>query len=86
MFDDSKRGETSFRAILDLGLLDVEESHIIPVNKQYKLAGASSDMLVLDLGENLEHLKVGDLLEFTLDYMGLLRIMNSKYIDKKVVE
>jgi len=84
-FDESKRGETSFRAILDMGLLDVEETHLVPVNPNYILAGASSDMLVLDLGKNKSKLKVGDLLEFTLDYMGVLRIMNSRYIDKKVI-
>ena len=34
--------------------------------------------------ENKMKYKVGDLVEFKLDYMGLLRIMNSKYIEKKI--
>ncbi|MBE0663949.1 MAG: alanine racemase [Bacteroidales bacterium] len=78
-------GKTSFRAIIDLGLLDVEESHIKPADQNLRFVGASSDMLVVDLGQNEKNLKVGDTLEFNLDYMGTLRIINSKYIDKKVV-
>tara|TARA_R110001583_G_scaffold50022_2_gene156211 strand:- start:100 stop:1185 length:1086 start_codon:yes stop_codon:yes gene_type:complete len=83
-FDQNDIGETSYRAIIDLGLLDVETDHIELVDKSLKLAGASSDMIVIDLDENKKKYKVGDLIEFELDYMGILRIMNSKYIEKKV--
>lgn len=83
-FDKSDIGETSYRAIIDLGLLDVETVHIELVDKSLKLAGASSDMIVIDLDENKKKYKVGDLIEFKLDYMGILRIMNSKYIEKKI--
>jgi len=87
-FDFKKEniGKTTHRAIIDLGLLDVEVNHIELVDKSLKLAGASSDMIIVDLDENKKNLKVGDLIEFKLDYMGLLRIMNSKYIIKKVKE
>ncbi|RLD60668.1 MAG: alanine/ornithine racemase family PLP-dependent enzyme [Bacteroidetes bacterium] len=83
-FDQTNIGETSYRAIIDLGLLDVEIDHLHLVDKNIKLAGASSDMLVIDLGENKKKYKVGDLIKFELDYMGILRIMNSKYIEKKI--
>ena len=81
-FDDTLSGTSSFRAIVDVGLLDVEEGNIIPVHEDMKIAGASSDMIVLDLGENPRNLKVGDSIEFSLNYMGILRLMNSDYIDK----
>ena len=84
-FPEEEIGKTSFRAIIDLGLLDVEESHIMPADPELKFVGASSDMLVVDLGQNQKKYKVGDLLEFHLDYMGTLRVINSKYIEKKVV-
>jgi predicted amino acid racemase len=84
-FDHSNIGETSYRAIIDLGLLDVETDHVELVDKSLKLAGASSDMIVIDLDKNKKNYKVGDLIEFKLDYMGMLRIMNSRYIDKKVI-
>lgn len=83
-FDEYKDGETSYRAIIDLGLLDADENHIQLKNKALKIVGASSDMLVIDLGENEDNYQVGDLLEFEMDYMGVLRIMNSQYIEKKI--
>ncbi len=84
-FDEKDLGKTTCRAILDLGLLDVDEDHIWPKDKNIKFAGASSDMIVIDLGRNLKKYKVGDLIEFSLDYIGILRIMSSRYIDKKIV-
>lgn len=83
-FDDALVGQTSYRAIIDIGLLDVEEKHIQAIDKNISFVGASSDMLVIDLGENKKNYKVGDLLKFKLDYMGTLRILNSRYIEKKV--
>lgn len=83
-FDDKLIGERSYRAIIDIGLLDVEEKHIQPCDKSISFAGASSDMFVMDLGENKKNYKVGDLLEFNMDYMGTLRIISSNYIEKRV--
>lgn len=84
-FDNKLIGQTSYRAIIDIGLLDVDEKHIEPSDKNISIVGASSDMLVIDLGENKEKsYKVGDILEFKMDYMGVIRIMNSKYIEKRI--
>lgn len=79
-------GKTSYRAILDLGLLDIDLKNIIPVKRNYKIAGASSDMFVIDIGRNSGNLKVGDMVEFKPDYMGVLRILNSDYIEKRIVQ
>lgn len=83
-FDQSNIGETSYRAIIDLGLLDAEIDHLEFSDEALKFAGASSDMIVIDLGDNKKKYKVGDLIEIKMDYMGTLRIMNSKYIEKKI--
>ena len=83
-FDPTNLGKTTNRAIIDIGLLDVDVNHLELVDKTIKIAGASSDMIVIDLEENRKKYKVGDLVEFKLDYMGILRIMNSKYIEKKI--
>ncbi len=83
-FDDTQIGQSSIRAIIDLGLLDVDEQHITPVDERISFVGASSDMLVIDLKENPQNYKVGDLIEFKMDYMGVLRIINSKYIEKRI--
>lgn len=84
-YDEEERGKTSIRAILDLGLLDVEYAHIFPEDSSITCAGASSDMLILDMGKNENNYKVGDTISFNMDYMGAFRLMSSKYIKKKVV-
>jgi predicted amino acid racemase len=85
-FDEKDFGKTTYRAILDLGLLDIETKNIFPVDKSLDFAGASSDMIVVDLGHNKRKYKVGDFISFKLNYMGVLSILNSNYIDKKVIK
>ncbi|MEX2589739.1 MAG: alanine/ornithine racemase family PLP-dependent enzyme [Chitinophagales bacterium] len=84
--DESDYGKTSYRAILDLGLLDMAPDFILPDDSNIELVGASSDMLVIDIGENESNYKVGDLISFRLKYMGALRLFNSDYIDKYMVK
>lgn len=84
-FNPELIGTTSYRAIIDMGLLDTDMQHITPVDRDIEIVGASSDMLVIDLKENPRNYKASDLLEFTMDYMGILRALNSKYIEKRVV-
>lgn len=78
-------GKTSYRALIDVGLLDVEPKHLFPIKKGLEVTGASSDMLAIDLGSNRMKLKSGDLVGFHLDYMGVLSILNSNYIEKRIV-
>ncbi|MGF7231792.1 alanine racemase [Arachidicoccus sp.] len=82
-FDPTNANENAHRAIIDLGLLDIESDHLIPCDPDMRIAGVSSDMMVIDLGENPRHVKTGDLIEFKMDYLGVLRIMHSKYIEKR---
>lgn len=85
-FDLNSHNETSYRAIIDVGLLDVEPNHIFPTSKNIKIVGYSSDMMVVDLGEDYKQYKVGSLVEFNLNYMGILRVMNCDYVDKRIIE
>jgi len=82
--DQSLYGKSSFRAILDIGLLDVDPKYLIPDDGEFEILGASSDMLILNLGENPAGYRVGDLIKFRLKYMGALAVLNSDYIEKKV--
>jgi predicted amino acid racemase len=84
-YDEKDVGKTSYRAILDLGLLDIDLKNVWPENKALEFSGASSDMIVLDIGKNRRGYKVGDLIPFRLNYMGVLSILNSDYVDKRVV-
>lgn len=83
-FEAKDIGQTTVRAIIDIGLLDVEIKHLEFVDKDITIAGASSDVIVINLGDNKKQYKVGDVIEFKLDYMGTLRIINSRYIDKRI--
>lgn len=79
-------GKKHSRGILDIGLLDISKTEfIIPIDENISFVGASSDMLVVDFSSTKKKYKVGDLISFKMKYMGALRIMNSDYIDKKLV-
>ncbi len=79
-------GKNHSRGILDIGLLDISKTEFItPVDENISFIGASSDMLVVDLSKTNKKYKVGDLVRFKMKYMGALRIMNSEYIEKKLV-
>ncbi|MDM1346685.1 alanine racemase [Myroides marinus] len=82
--DPAWENSVNYRAIIDLGLLDIEEAHITPINTAITFVGSSSDMMVIDLQDNPNSLKVGDTISFHMNYMGILRIMNSNYITKVV--
>ncbi len=76
--------QISCRAILDVGLLDVDRNHLNPKDPNVKVVGVSSDVTVVDLGKNSNSYKTGDFLEFKIDYTGILKILNSRYIDKYI--
>lgn len=75
-------GKHSFRAILDVGLLDCHPRYLVADDEDIDIIEASSDMLVIELHQNKKNYKVGDMISFKLKYMGVLGIMNSVYIDK----
>lgn len=78
-------GKTSWRALLDIGLLDISPEFLEPIDKNMEIAGASSDILVLDLGKNPKGYKVGQMVRFKLKYMGALGLFSSDYILKKLL-
>lgn len=82
--DEELLGKETTRALVDVGLLDIESEHITPKEDYMEIIGASSDMLVVDLKENEKGVNVGDLIPFNMNYMGVLRIMNSDYVGKQV--
>ncbi len=84
--DPENFGITHKRGILDIGLLDISTTDFLePIDKKITFIGASSDMLVVDLSNTRKKHAVGDVVSFKMKYMGALRIMNSRYIDKKLI-
>ncbi len=82
--EENDYGKTSWRAILDIGVLDIQPKYLIPADNRITITDASSDMLILDMGSNPEGYKVGDMVRFKLEYMGALGLMNSYYIEKRI--
>ncbi len=83
--NESDYGKTSYRAIVDLGVLDVSNyQNLKPNDEHVEIIGASSDMIVLDLGNSTWNYKVGDLVSFKIEYMEALRLFSSDYIEKIV--
>lgn len=81
---DNDLGGTSLRAILDIGLLDMQPKYLTSEDPDISVVDASSDMLVVDITNSKKSYKVGDLVAFSTEYMGALYLMNSSYIDKIV--
>ncbi|MBN2242135.1 MAG: alanine racemase [Acidobacteria bacterium] len=80
--EDLSPGQRGFRALISIGNLDTEISGLAPVNPNYSIAGASSDITVVNIGDERDGLKVGDTLQFTPNYAAFVRLMNGRYIEK----
>jgi predicted amino acid racemase len=85
-FDEKLFGKSSFRAIVDVGVLDVDPKYLTAKDQSIEILGASSDMIIINLGQNPQAYQVGDVLIFDLKYMGALSLLNSDYVDKKIVD
>lgn len=68
------------RILLGVGLQDVLVSGLTPL-LDIDILGASSDHIIVDTKQT--DLKVGNTIEFNLNYGALLSAMNSPYINKK---
>ena len=81
---ESAPGQRGYRAIVTVGQLDTDVRGLTPVNEDYEIVGASSDLSVVYVGDNEEGLKVGDTIQFRASYGALVRLMLSKYIEKSM--
>lgn len=70
------------RAIVAIGKQDVYIEGLMPVDRNIIVLGASSDHLILDITDVGHKIQVGDLIEFSLSYSGLLLACSSPYITK----
>lgn len=82
MNDVEDLGLTSLRAILDIGLLDMQPQYIESDDVDITIVDASSDMLVIDISDSKKNYKIGDLVAFKIRYMGALYLLSSDYIEK----
>ncbi len=69
------------RAILAVGKQDMNPDGLTPLNTQADVLGASSDHLIMDVTK--ENYKLGDTVDFSLDYGALLKLFTSDYITRE---
>jgi predicted amino acid racemase len=70
------------RAICAVGRQDVDPSNLIPLDEGIEILGSSSDHLLLNMTDANREYKVGDVVEFKLEYGALLSLTTSEYIEK----
>lgn len=73
------------RAIVALGKQDVRLDCLIPEDDEIIVLGGSSDHIILDVTNCRKELKVGNEIEFKLTYGGVLNLMTSKYVERKII-
>ncbi len=83
--DNFDNTEESYRALVDFGAIDVDYNNLLTKDKSVSFFGITSDMTVYDLGKEKRKYKVGDCIQFSPNYMAVARLMNSKYISKKII-
>ena len=74
------------RAIIAIGKQDTDLDSMEPVDSRLEIMGGSSDHIIVDVTKAKGDYKVGDIIEFTLSYGGLLKCMTSKYVEKTYVK
>jgi predicted amino acid racemase len=89
-YNKSDINRTTNKAILDFGLLDADKDGLRPLDESVNIIGITSDMTVVDIGENLnddgtKKYHVGDKICLKPDYMAVARLLNSKFIEKNII-
>lgn len=77
--EEVRPGERGYRALVNIGELDTDIGGLTPENPNYKIAGASSDITVLNVGDSPGGLSLGDGVRFRLSYAALVRLMGNRY-------
>ena len=84
MQEDLSVGQRGYRAIVNIGHLDTDMHGLTSADPRRHIAGASSDVSVINIGDDAQGLKVGDRIGFRPNYSALLRLMSGHYVEKRV--
>ncbi|MCI7224435.1 MAG: alanine/ornithine racemase family PLP-dependent enzyme [Fusobacterium gastrosuis] len=73
------------RAIVGIGRQDINIGTYTPIDEKIEVLGASSDHMIIDITDSENEYKIGDIIEFNINYEGLLSLSTSEYVYKKIV-
>jgi len=90
-YNDSDIGKTTYKAILDFGLLDVDQEGLTTDDNTISFVGITSDMTVIDIGDNTDEngkkkYHIGDKIRMNPNYISVARLLNSKFIEKEFIK
>jgi predicted amino acid racemase len=83
--EETDPGQRSYRAIVTVGQVDTDVAGLTPVKDSYQIAGASSDLTVVNVGEEKEGLSIGDTIGFRCSYSAFVRSMANPYTEKQLL-
>lgn len=70
------------RAIVGIGKQDINVDGMSVIDQKHEILGASSDHLIVDVTDSEKEYKVGDTIEFNLEYGALMAATTSDYVEK----
>ncbi len=82
--EEPEPGQRGYRAIVTVGQVDSDIGGLTPVDPSFQIVGASSDLTVVNVGEDKSGLNVGDTISFRVGYSSLVRLMSNPYTEKAV--
>jgi ornithine racemase len=88
--DEKDSLKKSYKAVVDYGVLDADTKELEPKDKKVKFVGTTSDMTVYEIdtnqsGKTNPKYHVGGHISFKPTYMGVARLMHSKFVEKKIL-
>jgi predicted amino acid racemase len=73
------------RAILAVGRQDTDYEGLECLEEGVQIVGCSSDHLIVDVTDAIKDLQVGDVVEFSISYGGILAGFTSKYVGRTYI-
>ena len=74
------------RGIVAIGRQDVDHTSLIPLDSRLEIIGASSDHMIIDFTAAAEDYKLGDIVQFKMEYSAMLKLFTSEYVSRSYLE
>lgn len=78
-------GQRGVRALVTVGHVDTDIQGLTPLSPDHTLAGASSDVTVVNLTGGERGVSLGRTIRFRPNYSAFVRLMNNPYTEKRVL-
>jgi len=82
--EEPEPGQRGYRAIVTVGQVDSDIAGLTPINESFQIVGASSDLTVVNVGEDRSGVEIGHTISFHVSYSALVRLMSNPYTEKAV--